>query len=285
MTRHLVVGIDGSQAASHAAEWAADEAAARGLDLLVVHAVPLAPHLMPTLPGTGAWRGGARHLVDAQVSALSRRRPGLPVEGRVVEQTPAEALVEAGRSAELLVVAARGLHGFTGLQVGSVALRVADRAPCPVVVLPPGPVAPARRPEVVLGVDARHPDPEAACLAFDAASRRGARLRAVHAWELPAPYAAPWAPYRAVEEDRAAWEDQEVQLLDDALRPWREKYPGVAVLADVRLFHPAEALVNASSAADLLVMGRGAAPGSRLSAAAHAVVHHARCPVLLAPRG
>jgi nucleotide-binding universal stress UspA family protein len=139
-------------------------------------------------------------------------------------------------------------------------------------------------PEVVLGIDARHPDVGAADFAFDAAQRREARLRAVFAWSLPAPFAAPWVPYAAPEEDRAAWEDLEVQLLDDALRGWREKYPSVPVLADVRLFGPAEALVRVSEGADLLVVGRGAGPGPYPSGVAHAVAHHAPCPVVLLPR-
>jgi nucleotide-binding universal stress UspA family protein len=88
------------------------------------------------------------------------------------------------------------------------------------------------------------------------------------------------------EEDRATWEDQEVLLLSDALRAWREKYPEVAVQPDVLLLHPAMALLTASWHADLLVIGRRTDPQAsegRLGPVAHAVLHHARCPVAIVP--
>jgi nucleotide-binding universal stress UspA family protein len=76
--------------------------------------------------------------------------------------------------------------------------------------------------------------------------------------------------------------------LSDALRPWQEKYPRVAVATDLMLLHAAEALLNASRGADLLVVGRRTDPRAaegRLGPVAHAVLHHARCPVAVAPHG
>ncbi|MFF7129282.1 hypothetical protein [Streptomyces sp. NPDC008240] len=46
----------------------------------------------------------------------------------------------------------------------------------------------------------------------------GVRLHALHAWELPS--CAAGLPFGVPEDDRATWEDHEVQLLADALRPW-----------------------------------------------------------------
>ncbi|WP_406443394.1 universal stress protein [Streptomyces sp. NBC_00631] len=124
----------------------------------------------------------------------------------------------------------------------------------PVVLVPDG-VGPSRhRPDVALGVDARDPAPAAIRFAFDSARVRGGRLHAVHAWRLP-PEAA-LLPFGLPETDRATWEDQEVQLLADVLRPWRARYPEVRVLEDVRLFTPAEALLHCSANAALTVIGR-----------------------------
>lgn len=92
--------------------------------------------------------------------------------------------------------------------------------------------------------------------AFDCARLWGVRLRAVHAWRFPS--CAAELPFGVPEEDRAAWEDHEVQLLSDALRPWREKYPDVAVLEDVRHLPPTEALILRS--ADACSAGRGPEP-------------------------
>jgi hypothetical protein len=133
---------------------------------------------------------------------------------------------------------------------------------------------------VAVGVDARQPDGAALDHAFDAACRLTARLRAVHAWKLPRPEAA-WMPYAVPEEDRGRWEDQEEQVLADALRVRREKYPSTPVLEDVVLFDVGEALIRASARAELLVVSR--CNEGVLSPAVHALLQRARCPVTVVP--
>lgn len=133
--------------------------------------------------------------------------------------------------------------------------------------------------EVVLGLDARDPAEGPLRFAFDYARLRGVRLRAVHAWRFPS--CAAELPFGIPEEDRGAWEDHEVQLLSDALRPWREKYPEVEVLEDVRLLPAADALIRRSGGARLLVVGRGR--GGELGAVTRKVLRHARAPVVVVP--
>lgn len=99
----------------------------------------------------------------------------------------------------------------------------------------------------------------------------------MYAWELPAHAAA--SPLPVLEEDRATWEDDEVQLLSDALRPWRAKYPDVDVLEDVVLFTPVEALAHASEGAELMVVGRR----SGSAATVRELLEHCRCPVAVVP--
>jgi nucleotide-binding universal stress UspA family protein len=109
----------------------------------------------------------------------------------------------------------------------------------------------------------------------------------VQAWAFPAESVSP-RTLVVTEEDRTTWEDQEVLRLSDALRPLQEKYPRVVVGTDVMLLHPAEALLNASRGADLIVVGRRTehlAPEGRLGPVTHAVLHHARCPVAVVPHG
>ena len=170
----------------------------------------------------------------------------------------------------------------TGLATGPAALALAAASACPVVLIPDADVpvaAPARRvTQVTLGIDARHPAERAIDFAFAAAQARGVRLHAVHAWELPS--GAAEFPFGVPEEDRATWEDHEVQLLADALRPWRVKYPRVPVLDDVVLLDPANALTHHAEGAVLLVVGRGFGgdPGF-----VHALLREARCPVAIVP--
>ncbi|MGH1553887.1 universal stress protein [Streptomyces sp. L7] len=72
---------------------------------------------------------------------------------------------------------------------------------------------------MTVGVDARDPSGGALGFAFEAARLHGVRLHAVHAWALPASAAASLLPLS--EQERAAREDHEEDLLSDALRPWR----------------------------------------------------------------
>ncbi|WP_405578407.1 universal stress protein [Streptomyces sp. NBC_01092] len=223
---------------------------------------------------------------------LGERYPGVEVRGEQVDGAPAAALLAAAHDAGLLVVGTRGTGGFPGLAVGSVALRMAAAALCPVVLVPQRPGtfkdgmhAAGGAAQVVVGFDAHHPVSEAANFAFSAAEARGQRLRVVQAWAFPAEAVSPQT-LAVSAEDRATWEDQEVLKLSDALRAWQEKYPRVVVRTDVVLLHPAEALLNTSQDAALLVVGRRTDPQAaegRLGPVTHAVVHHARCPVAVVP--
>ncbi|MEU3338329.1 universal stress protein [Streptomyces sp. NPDC006668] len=136
---------------------------------------------------------------------------------------------------------------------------------------------PYRLPETVtVGLDARNPASGVLAFAFEEARLRGVPLHAVHSWALPA-QAAERSPLPVLEEDRATWEDQEVQVLSDALRPWRGKYPDVDVLEDVVLLAPAEALVHAAGTSGLVVVGR------RTGDTALDVLEEVRCPVAVVP--
>ncbi|MER6181758.1 universal stress protein [Streptomyces sp. NPDC001652] len=146
---------------------------------------------------------------------------------------------------------------------------------CPVVFVPMA----RGHAEIVLGMDAHDPAEAAVDFAFDTARRWGVRLRAVHAWRFPS--CAAELPFGIPEEDRGAWEDQEAQLLADGLRPWREKYPQVQVLEDVRLLPPAQALVRLSAGAGLVVVGRRSGGGS--GAVTRVLVRESRCPVAVVP--
>jgi nucleotide-binding universal stress UspA family protein len=293
MSLPVVAGIDGSARSLEAADWAAREAALRRATLRLVHATPTAPGLVVPVIATDVWRQVGEEVMQHAVVGLGERYPDLVVRGEQLSGRPAETLLSAAANAGLLVVGARGAGGFEGLATGSVALRAAAAATCPVVVVPEQSADPGGGAEapaggwarVVTGLDPHAPVDGTADFAFAAARAHDAPLRAVHAWALPVTSLSPWM-LDVTEEDRATWEDQEVLMLSDALREWREKYPEVTVQPDVRLLHPALALVTASSGADLLVIGRRTeprAPEGRLGPVAHAVLHHAPCPVAIVP--
>ncbi|WNE97551.1 universal stress protein [Streptomyces luomodiensis] len=290
MSGPVVAGVDGSRRSLTAAEWAAREAARRGAALRLVHACPPLPRRVSPVPGVDAWQHVGEQMLGQTVADFRVRHPALELGGEHTAAEPAEALLTAAASAGLLVVGARGWGGFDGLAVGSVALRVAAMADCPVVTVPEARRRGAGwdgadRDEVQLGFDAHAPAEATADFAFRAAWERGVPLRVVHAWALPPASPSAWM-LTVLEEDRARWEDQESQVVSDALRPWRERYPEVTAVPDVILLNPAEALVRASERAGLLVLGRRTATRPtelRLGPVAHAVLHHAHCPVAVVP--
>ncbi|MGC9543521.1 universal stress protein [Streptomyces sp. UG1] len=252
MERAIITGVDRSVRSRAAADWAAREALSRGLPLRVVHVSP------PGGPDPAERRPYRPEAVaDHVVAELIGRHPGLRAQGLNVTGDPAAALRTAAGDAELLVLGLRGEGAHPRIPVGSTATAMVRACPRPVVLVPGAPTGegpPGRADGVTLGIDARGPASGAVGLAFEAAGLRGVRLHAVHVW---APLArAAQRPFPVLEEDRATWEDDEVQRLSDALRPWRGKYPEVDVLEDVVLLAPEVALAHASGNRGLVVVGR-----------------------------
>ncbi|MFG2549326.1 universal stress protein [Streptomyces sp. NPDC048581] len=273
MERVIITGVDRSARSRAAADWAAREALLRGLPLRVVHvASPDGPdpaERWPYHPATVA---------DRVAAELTHRHPALTARSMNQTGAPVIALRALAEEAELLVLGLRGEGGHAGIVVGSTASALAAECTRPVVLVPgtlAGDGPPGRTDTVTLGIEARRPADGAVDLAFEAARLRGARLHAVHAWTLPARAAE--SPFPVLEEDRATWEDDEVQRLSDALRPWRGKYPEVDVLEDVVLLTPEKALAHAAGNSGLVVAGR------RSGGTALALLRHAKCPVAVVP--
>ncbi len=78
----------------------------------------------------------AQGLVDQVAESVREDHPDLAVETFVLSGRPADQLVEAGRSAELVVVGSRGYGGFRGLLMGSVSQAVLQDGEGPVMVVP-----------------------------------------------------------------------------------------------------------------------------------------------------
>jgi nucleotide-binding universal stress UspA family protein len=141
----IVVGVDNSDGAKAALQFALEEAKLRGARLRAVHAWQYASIGAPAIEVSGQPLFGVEFAdlqrgIEASFEAMLRAAipdPGdVDVEHRVVEGTAAAALVEESRGADLLVVGSRGLGGFRGLLLGSVGQQLAHHAACPVVIVP-----------------------------------------------------------------------------------------------------------------------------------------------------
>jgi nucleotide-binding universal stress UspA family protein len=141
MTNKIVVGVDGSPGSRRALQWAADEAAQRSAEVVIVHAWHLPPGAyVPYVPAAAITVGmmqedSAKLLAEAEASITMP--DGIRVRHVVVEGSPATRLLEQAADSALLVVGSRGRGGFTGLLLGSVSQQCAHHAPCPVVIVPP----------------------------------------------------------------------------------------------------------------------------------------------------
>lgn len=143
----IVVGVDGSEHAQRALEWAAREAVAHGVPLTVLTVHQTAARRWGTrpaaAPGAGeapekdAQRQAAREVAEKALAALGDIRPG-DADVRAVTGLPADELIRASSDADLVVVGTRGIGGFARLLLGSVSTQVVHHSTCPVVVVPSG---------------------------------------------------------------------------------------------------------------------------------------------------
>lgn len=141
--RALVIGVDGSEPAERALDWAVREARLRGaaLDIVSVWEDPYRYDFADT--GDTPTLDWDERIVaqssDELVKGITRRvqvlEPDLEVRALTLEGGPAQQLIRASRGAELLVVGTRGRGGFRGLVLGSVSQQCIAHAHCPVVVV------------------------------------------------------------------------------------------------------------------------------------------------------
>lgn len=137
-TRRIVVGIDGSDHAHRALEWATDEARRRGAPLTVVHGYTVLPigtypystmAIDPTL---------MPHAAGAVIKAALARidTSGIDVTPVTSPGGAAQAILEQADHAALVVVGSRGHGALKRLLLGSVATQVVHHASCSVAVIP-----------------------------------------------------------------------------------------------------------------------------------------------------
>ncbi|WP_192827612.1 universal stress protein [Mycolicibacterium aromaticivorans] len=137
----IVVGIDGSPASVKALRWAVEEARLRGATVRAVYAWSF-PFRDGEIAHLAAEAAHDALQQEAEQSAQNAVRQALgadadAIECVVTEDSPAQALTQAARDADLLVVGSRGRGGFAGLLLGSVSSQCAQHAPCPVVIVRP----------------------------------------------------------------------------------------------------------------------------------------------------
>ncbi|MFJ1608605.1 universal stress protein [Streptomyces sp. NPDC088253] len=281
----IVVGADGSQGAAPAVRWAALEAASRDVPLHIVCATSL-----DTWGAELASESAAQRVLDAgletaetAVEQAEKQAPGIRVASIVSRETPVQALLDAAHDDGLVVVGSRGAGGFSALLLGSVGLRAAACASVPVVVVRGESDHDTTGVVVVAVRDER--DLDVMRFAAETAERHQASLRVLSAYTYYQ-YAGSMVPALG---DFAEVAEEQASPVERLVAPISAEFPDLTVTCElVRAHSPAGALVDASAQADLVVIGaRRAAhvPGTPLGRVAHAVLHHAHCPVAVVSCG
>ncbi|MEU9848284.1 universal stress protein [Streptomyces sp. NPDC047985] len=287
MNPRIVVGFDGTAESVAASRWAAREALLHGVPLHLVHVEESFTVLDVPVAGSGPRpeNGDADELLRGAREELLEEHPRLEIGYESLGGRPAAALAAAATDAGMLVLGSRGLGTLAGVVLGSVGMAVVHAVERPVVLVRATRDAVPRAREghvagdVVVGVDTGRPCDALLSFAFEEAARRRCTLVAVHSWTPPplAGYGAAYSPERNARMAEAMRTE-----LDDMLKPWHDRCPTVALDARSGIGRPAEQLLEAGAAADLVVVGRRVRRsriGGHIGPVAHAMLHHSAAPV------
>lgn len=136
----VLVGVDGSELSMDAIDFAFEQAQSRQTPLTALIAwhdpVSTGPgDMLPVVYDLDALAEEATTLLAESLAGHADRYPDVTVHRKVVRGHADEALIAAGRTADLLVVGSRGRGAFRGLLLGSTSRAVVHHAPCPVAVV------------------------------------------------------------------------------------------------------------------------------------------------------
>lgn len=142
----ILVAVDFAEDSKEALAWASQEADRRGAQLLILHVI----HDPATAPGSYRDEDAdmlrpmadvAGEMMEAFMAEVRAANPAsralAGAETKLVAGLPSGRIVEVAEAfgAQLVVVGSRGLTGLPHILLGSVAERVAQLAPMPVVVV------------------------------------------------------------------------------------------------------------------------------------------------------
>lgn len=137
--KKILVAWDGSETAAQAFEKAAELASQTGAELRVVSVAETPDYADTTGEYEGALEDAARFFERKRerLEAASRRH-GVGYETQVIRGHPAGALIEHARRErpDLLVVGRKGHGALERFLLGSVTLKLAAHAPCPLLIVP-----------------------------------------------------------------------------------------------------------------------------------------------------
>jgi nucleotide-binding universal stress UspA family protein len=206
------------------------------------------------------------------------------VTGQLVRSSIVQGVVDASADSQLVVLQRRDRAPLTRLVTRSTSSGVAAHAHAPVAVVPEhwtdDDTGPDGRSGVVVGLDVSARSHAILRQALAEARARHVALRVVHACWSPGYFDGTGVGHVA----HPTWATEAAEEIQGIVDGVRAEIGDVPVSIQTITGRPADALVAASGAAELVVVGRHdplVPTGSHLGPVARAVLRAAGCPVLL----
>ncbi len=257
----VVAGIDGSETAIRAAQWAIDEAVSRDVPLRLIYATK-ATH-PSALDYESDVRRGKASLRTAQATIEAVDRP-VKIETAIVAGPPGGAFVEESRDAALICVGSVGIGRYARAIVGSTATELAEKAHCAVAIIRPRRDGESRRDInwIVVAIN-------------DAPDNNAVVQHAMEEAELR------HAPVLAIGEHHAIRGTRDD--LDAKVDNWRRCYPDVHIYPVADQNDVADFLRHIDERVQLAVIGGSEADqlARIVGPTGHPLLHHSECSVLV----
>ena len=144
--KKILVAFDGSEQSDKALDFALDLARKYSAQIVLINVIPFSP-ISDSSVVIPYGLDYATHYKELRIvhekllaEALNRAKTfqkTLEVSKELVEGRPADKIVETAKEGmfDLIVIGSRGLSGIKEFFLGSVSNRVADKAPCPVLIV------------------------------------------------------------------------------------------------------------------------------------------------------
>jgi len=281
-----VVGLDGSDCAANALEWAVANVDGRGGGLAlvtawqipVIGAYPMSTPVAVPFDDT-QFHDAAAHDV-AVVAAELGGRLDVAVTAAVGHGGPAQVLLEASRAAALLVIGSRGRGGFARLLLGSTSTQCATHASVPTIVVP-GDVVPKRAETILVGCDGSPNSMIALRWAIQFAAP-GGRVVVAWVWDTTPLAVGADAFFFPDASDLAA------ERFDHLVETTAEQARAGAVSVEREFVHgtPRSELASLAENVDLVVVGargHGAVGAALLGSVSTWLLHHVHSPIAVVP--
>ncbi|MEO6942319.1 MAG: universal stress protein [Terrimesophilobacter sp.] len=278
MTKTILVGVDGTDVGRAALRWGVQRAAVAGESIALLHVVDDDWGMIGTRMADELNRA-ARDVLDAEVEYARSLAPDIEVIGRLLTGSPIWELIDVSGDGGLTVVGTHKTGYIHGKIFGSRSLQLAAGAHSHVAVIPQGWLADAHG--VVVGVDGSPAGRAAIRFAAAEAGRRGQTLTLMRAWYAPK---LPETLKELEKERDTSLEADATELLTEASRIAKDVHADVDLR--LRAIHrpSAEALLDASSAAALLVVGSSRREGAQqtiLGSVTHDVLLNLAAPTIV----